>query len=129
MEAQICMPGSFSRSQTIRLSVCKDCGKAYSKPRELEDHIMALHQGIKNHICEVCGTALGSHSSLLKHISKKHTKKETTTNRCQHCPKTYTSAAMLEKHCAHYHEPTKCDVCNVSLESKNQLRQHMLEGK
>ena len=48
---------------------CDKCGKEFSQSQSLKEHVLFVHEGIKNHVCDSCGKAFGT-SSVLKHHQK-----------------------------------------------------------
>ena len=60
---------------------CKDCGKAFGRPRNLQRHISSVHEGVKNHECEPMGN-----EELIEGVNK---------YKCGICGKTFNRPIKL----------------------------------
>ena len=72
---------------------CGECGKYYTTPRGLKEHITIKHERISKFKCTVCGKAFVKESNLETHKAT-HLK----PIRCDICSQGYKSENSLMKH-------------------------------
>lgn len=78
-----------------KICFCPECGRKFSKPRMMEDHIRFIHHNEALFCCPECGQGFGSKSALNGHI-KRHV--EGNKYSCPFCPKTFASHNLLTSH-------------------------------
>ena len=83
------------RKNQNKICFCPQCGKKFSKPRMLEDHIRFIHNKESMFCCPECGQNFGSKSALNGHI-KRHV--DGQKYQCPFCPKTFSSHNLLTSH-------------------------------
>ena len=81
---------------------CETCGKAFTYPGHLKEHISSVHEGVKNHKCEKCGKAFSRADNLRSHIKSVHEGER--NHKCDICGKAYSRAEKLRKHISSVHE-------------------------
>lgn len=78
-----------------RICFCPDCGRKFSRPKTLQDHIRFIHRNEALFCCSKCGQGFGSKSALNGHV-KRHI--EGNKFQCPFCPKTFASHNLLNFH-------------------------------
>lgn len=78
-----------------KICFCPTCGRKFSKPRLLDDHIRFIHNKESLYCCPKCGQGFGSKSALNGHM-KRHL--EGKKFLCPFCPKTFSSHNLLISH-------------------------------
>lgn len=78
-----------------KICFCPECGRKFSKPRLMEDHIRFIHNKESLFCCPECGQGFGSKSALNGHI-KRHM--EGQKYQCPFCPKKFSSHNLLNSH-------------------------------
>ena len=56
----------------LKQHVCVTCGKAFSDYANLRKHIRSVHEGQKNYKCEYCGKAFFDKTQHKKHVMGVH---------------------------------------------------------
>ncbi|XP_043214542.1 zinc finger protein 628-like isoform X2 [Amphibalanus amphitrite] len=106
----------------------KDSKKVVSKKECRRHYIEFLKygdSGTKTWICGVCGQRNSQQFSLMRHLMMDHLGMR--VYKCQHCPKTFKTAAVLAQHRKSAHSATKayvCDVCEKQFGRVSVLIQH-----
>lgn len=78
-----------------KICFCPECGRKFSKPRLLEDHIRFIHNKESLFCCPECGQGFGSKSALNGHIKRHMDGKK---YHCPFCPKQFSSHNLLNSH-------------------------------
>lgn len=78
-----------------KICFCPECGRKFSKPRMIEDHIRFIHKKESLFCCSQCGQGFGSKSALNGHI-RRHV--DGNKFQCPFCPKTFSSHNLLNSH-------------------------------
>jgi hypothetical protein len=78
-----------------KICFCPECGRKFSKPKLMEDHIRFIHNKESLFCCPECGQGFGSKSALNGHI-KRHI--EGNKYQCPFCPKAFSSHNLLNSH-------------------------------
>lgn len=78
-----------------KICFCPQCGKKFSKPKLMEDHIRFIHNKESLYQCIECGQGFGSKSALNGHI-KRH--RDGLKFHCPFCPKSFASHNLLNSH-------------------------------
>lgn len=78
-----------------KICFCPECGRKFSKPRMLQDHIRFIHNKESMYCCAECGQNFGSKSALNGHI-RRHV--NGNKYQCPFCPKTFSSHNLLISH-------------------------------
>jgi uncharacterized C2H2 Zn-finger protein len=120
--------GSSIRSKKTEV-MCEECGKLFSNPVSVKQHITLVHRKIKfNCEFENCGRVFTTQLHLSKHIAAFH--KNTSTIPCHVCNKLFQSETELSAHVnvSHpdgYNEEYKCEICSQHLISYKVFQNHM----
>lgn len=78
-----------------KICFCPECGRKFSKPSLLNDHIRFIHNKESLHCCPQCGQGFGSKSALNGHL-KRHN--EPNKFPCPYCPKSFANHNTLNSH-------------------------------
>ena len=109
-----------------RKLACKDCDKAFDKPRSYEKHLY-IHKSTK-HACDTCGKGFAFKSQLAAHIpihSGVHMHHCTEPK----CSKSFTHTGDLKKHLkTHLKKWWRCEVAGCSYKNRDSrnLKSHMI---
>ncbi|XP_037960003.1 zinc finger protein 224-like [Teleopsis dalmanni] len=130
---------SFSQSVTeSHLSIydedlrftCKHCNRIYKNPTSYRKHMMVIHDvepDIPEFICSQCNKVFITVRQLNTHIRTHLPPEEKMRTPCPHCPKKFSTAAVLKQHvaCVHSnHTPFICDICGKRLKTRAALNEH-----
>lgn len=102
--------------------LCKRCSQGFQRLKNYISHMKQKHGEI---LCPQCTDSFRNAIKLRRHM-KTHPK----AFPCTLCDKKFETKTRLAKHisCAHEDEqPLICEVCGVTLRSRKQLREHMLQ--
>ena len=80
---------------------CASCNETFTQKRNLNDHIQALHENIRNQQCQLCNFTCSFESNLKKHVKTVHEKLREF--KCDHCTKSFSAKNNLKKHKATLH--------------------------
>merc|ERR1712154_366848 len=84
--------------------VCR-CGKAFTRPAALTEHIKHFHLNLKDFMCQDCGSAFSSSSTLDTHKRSVHHKIK--NHKCSECGLSFTTNAWLKTHIRTVHMKIK----------------------
>lgn len=118
--------GDTKKSQTRR--TCHVCGKVFSKERNLQIHILAIHND-KAFECEMCGKKFSFKSAKERHLKVVHYNQR--SHQCGHCEKFFGTKYDLRNHIAYNHSSNPeeagryyCAICERSFTSSSALKRH-----
>ncbi|KAF0299642.1 Zinc finger protein 354C [Amphibalanus amphitrite] len=109
----------FPDKDSKKVVAKKECRRHYIEFLKYGD------SGTKTWICGVCGQRNSQQFSLMRHLMMDHLGMR--VYKCQHCPKTFKTAAVLAQHRKSAHSATKayvCDVCEKQFGRVSVLIQH-----
>ena len=86
----------------IRDRVCKECGYATSNKETLKNHIKAIHDKIRDQVCKECEFATSNKLSLKHHINSVHRKIK--NYKCEDCNFATSWSMSLSSHRATVHK-------------------------
>ena len=76
-------------NQSFAERKCKDCGKSFTDPSNLNRHISVVHKGPKKFPCDVCNGNFKSNNQLSIHKKSNHSSLQTnfliSAHHCEHC--------------------------------------------
>ncbi|XP_071785564.1 zinc finger protein 423-like [Asterias amurensis] len=107
--------------------ICKDCGKSFKKPDELQKHLFEIHA---HHLykCSLCKEVFDSKVSIQVHFAVKHSN-ECKLYSCMKCGVVYRTEGDLLVHVKFEHlkitQPFKCLFCNQSFASDVEFQCHL----
>ena len=107
--------------------VCKDCGKSFKKPDELQKHLFEIHA---HHLykCSLCKEVFDSKVSIQVHFAVKHSN-ECKLYSCIKCGVVYRSEGDLLVHVKFEHlkipQPFKCIFCCQSFSTDVEFQCHL----
>ncbi|XP_072013704.1 zinc finger protein 423-like isoform X2 [Amphiura filiformis] len=107
--------------------VCKDCGKSFKKPDELQKHLFEIHA---HHLykCSLCKEVFDSKVSIQVHFAVKHSN-ECKLFSCIKCGVVYRTEGDLLIHVKFEHlkipQPFKCIFCCQSFSSDVEFQCHL----
>ena len=98
---------------------CEFCGKSFSRPDNLKDHIKLIHiDDCLKHACELCGKAFSRKADLVRHS-------KVTQAACEFCLVEFCSLKQLHLHKKTDHPKFLCDHCQKSFPDGANLKRHM----
>ena len=80
---------------------CITCQKGFLTKRQVETHMMCVHNGEKNFECGKCGKCFAGLSSLKRHVELIH--KRIKKHKCNICAKHFGEMRQLKKHIRNVH--------------------------
>ena len=109
---------------------CPECGKCFTAPGSVKQHLLIVHEGIKDFSCDQCGEKFARKPSLKAHVQMKHTdEKRERTWFCDYtgCGRAFYNKGGLDRHALTHstEKPYKCDQCDKSFAQNTILVEHM----
>lgn len=122
-------------TEAEKFIMCEICGKSISsKPHNLRNHILRVHEGVIRHNCPHCGKGFFGKYPLRVHIFRMHEKeRKIRTNRqksihCDECPKTFLFETTLTHHKRRDHLGIKnfeCEICPYKCYTGSDFKKHV----
>lgn len=110
---------------------CQNCMKLFSKPDELQKHLMDIHSH-HLHRCSLCRQVFDSKVGIQVHFAVKHSN-ECKLFKCNLCNSFFRSEMEFHLHVkvAHLHkaQPYRCLFCHLSYSSELELQYHLTTHK
>ena len=101
---------------------CDQCGKRYSQPGDLKQHIRAQHKGVKLQ-CKLCSQEFKTRSEVWAHKNLMHSSDERYI--CKKCNIRYGTLSRLRHHMMTHEAPQfECKYCGKKIVHKSQLLRH-----
>ncbi|KAF4527524.1 hypothetical protein B566_EDAN015624, partial [Ephemera danica] len=116
----------------VEVSKCPQCTKSFLTKNNLEDHIRAVHEGLKPYNCTGCDKTFGFPNTLKLHIETMHktnTLKSGGGCMCDICGKVLSHPSSVIYHKETEHNNGRryvCNTCNKSFKHKQLLQRHQL---
>ena len=110
--------------QTVREKVCLciECGKSFYNKSQLNIHVKAVHEKVKNHLCNLCGKSFFNVKDMEMHV-KRHGVKDMA---CEICGNLFYCSLDLRRHMKVHSEPTiECEVCSKRFYTNSKLKMHI----
>lgn len=103
---------------------CDQCDKAFTRKYHLERH-MEMHAGTKNFQCEYCGKDFGTKGNLIAHVKRIHLQIKEFS--CGVCQKGFYSSKDLQTHIKVHtgEKPFQCDICLRRFSEKSNMEWHL----
>ncbi|XP_053652704.2 zinc finger protein 27 [Cherax quadricarinatus] len=125
-ELEIKEENSESVTDTKPQLVCNNCGKAFHKQWNFQQHIATHDASLHRYKCGMCSLTFAYRSTLNKHMDKHRPTSE--VHQCKECDKTYKYQASLKQHHKRdhvRHRPYACNLCGKDFFSKSDYKYHM----
>ncbi len=105
---------------------CPECNAAFSEKGNMNKHIKAAHQKVRNHRCTEpnCNAAFVFQDGLTRHIAMVH--RNVRPFGCPSCDKTFKQRAHAQKHYLSVHQKVRPCVCHcgAGFRENYNLRMH-----
>ena len=111
--------------EKIKLIKCELCSYKASE-KDINRHVRALHEKIKDQICKECGFAFSRKDSLKRHVKIVHLKER--DHICNECKSSFSQKAHLQNHVKSIHLRQKdslCNDCGKTYVNKSRLKKHV----
>jgi len=130
---------SYETPDSIEISCCKECGKAFKSNHTLKRHIRAVHMKTNGIITQSITSneyplELSEGVPYIKkelHNSSNETPKSIEISSCNECGKSFMKKSSLFKHIKNVHiaiKNIKCPLCEYVTSEKSNLDKH-IEGR
>lgn len=112
--------------QTVRekICLCIECGKSFYNKSQLNIHVKAVHEKVKNHLCNLCGKSFFNIKDMEMHV-KRHGVKDMA---CEICGNLFYCSLDLRRHLKIHSEPTiSCEMtgCSKRFYTNSKLKMHI----
>ena len=98
-----------------------DCGKSYTTPAYLRNHVYLSHRKVQKFECDICKKKCRDKTVLVHHM-RSHTGERPF--KCNICGKTLRTEGTLVKHTRRHSAKHICDVCGKVFSDKEYLKRH-----
>lgn len=125
----------FSTSSKVKLHVkthtegkaylCGECPMRFLRHDQLQAHKRRVHLNLKLHKCAVCGRGFNDKRRSMDH-QKLH---DRPPQKCSFCHETFLTLREKQQHQNRSHPQRRCAVCDITLESRAQLTNHLRTKK
>ncbi|XP_022124665.2 zinc finger protein 492 [Pieris rapae] len=120
---------SFSKWQESRCNYkCDECGKAFSAPSQLKNH-MIKHSDTRSFYCVECNKTFKTEISLNQHLKTlPHVEYSELPLQCDQCDKRFRAKRDLANHMNRIHlgtKPYQCDKCEKGYADQWSLTEHI----
>lgn len=115
---------TMHQSQREKICLCIECGKSFYNKSQLNIHVKAVHEKVKNHLCNLCGKSFFNIKDMEMHV-KRHGVKDMA---CEICGNLFYCSLDLRRHLKIHSEPTiTCDVagCSKKFYTNSKLKMHV----
>ena len=102
---------------------CEKCGKSFLDQDNLLNHL-ETHGQDTPYKCEQCEKSFGTIDEKNKH-EKIHSRQTAFSEvKCNKCDKVYSNMSKLRRHDWRSHRQIECNICGVTLESRQEISSH-----
>ncbi|KAJ8903499.1 hypothetical protein NDN08_004605 [Rhodosorus marinus] len=105
---------------------CPHCGRVFSRKYEMQRHVSAVHERVKNFGCDRCGKFFALKQNLISHIEEVHEGKKDAV--CIECDVLFSTRYKLRRHIRSVHlkeRSHQCDECGKTYFQRTDLRRHI----
>ena len=105
---------------------CEKCPHKTKYRHNLELHVKAVHENIRDHTCKICGNSFRDKRGLINHENAVH--KKIRVYICQKCPYKASQKGQLDRHVRAYHDGIRrfaCSLCSYKAYHKCTLDAHV----
>mmetsp|Transcript_25106 Transcript_25106/g.36182 ORF Transcript_25106/g.36182 Transcript_25106/m.36182 type:complete len:439 (-) Transcript_25106:156-1472(-) len=105
---------------------CPHCGRMFSRKYEMQRHVSAVHERVKNFGCDRCGKFFALKQNLISHIEEVHEGKKDAV--CIECGVQFSTRYKLRRHIRSVHlkeRSHQCDECGKTYFQRTDLRRHI----
>jgi DNA-binding ferritin-like protein (Dps family) len=106
-----------------KLVSCEICEFKFETDKKLAEHMM-LHESRSDVECGKCELKFESHENLEKHMSSHEDMSKDKNLNCNKCERKYSNMGKLRRHDWRSHREIECNLCGVTIESRQQISQH-----
>ena len=113
--------------EKIKNFECKYCQKKFGTKDKMENHVVVVHEKFKPFKCEECGKEFGQKSNYQRHYEIVHEGKKSFG--CNICFVNFSTAGNLKAHTEAVHEKKKsysCEKCNLLFHHPSSLKRHRI---
>ena len=104
--------------------MCDKCEKSFNDESDLENHAEVHNQNVP-YKCDKCDGIFNENDELRQHIMTVHDQnKEITKSVCTKCDKVYSDMNKLRRHDWRSHREIECNICGVTLQSRQEITDH-----
>ncbi len=109
--ARISRSGSWSRTQPEAVRTCPQCKRVFSSKANMQNHVRAVHDGVRDYECPECGKAFTRPSHMLRHIRGVH--QDARDFACDRCTSAFAEMDTLREHVRTVHDGERRFVCSI----------------
>ena len=97
--------------------------KCFPSQDDFDDHVK-IHERIKMHKCNQCEQSFSSQDSMNIHMETHDVITSRDEFKCYKCEKVYMDPRKLRRHDWRAHRTIECKICDDTLSSRLELKQH-----
>ncbi|XP_033725587.1 uncharacterized protein LOC117315488 [Pecten maximus] len=103
---------------------CTQCNEYFVSVSALQRHTVIHTRDSSNHTCNLCGKTTTTLKGIRRHMSIHNEKNHSV---CRICGVIFQNKTLLRRHIhIHTRNKLKCDICEMTLDSTNMLKEHLL---
>ena len=135
-ECTICENEKFMTPETLKKHIrivhdgilyqCETCGQILTTKKGLKDHVLTVHENVREYQCHICGKYSVSLERLRSHKFNAHGDKKYS---CQVCGMAFPSKPRLKSHDDAIHKGLKkhtCHYCKEGFATSNAVKYHII---
>ena len=97
--------------------------KNFAIRKDLMQHILSVHEGMKPNLCTICGKSFTTKNNMNVHIRKVHELRKKNYS-CDLCESSFYKAYELDRHIK-WHHNIDCNFCGSKFRSNKELKLHV----
>ena len=102
---------------------CEVCNNRFERENMLLEHKKA-HVKISSYKCENCGGIFSQKEEMLNHMEAHEKDPVVQEIKCSKCDKSYLTMSKLRRHDWRSHRIVNCNICGLSLQSREEISEH-----